>query len=396
MATFSWTGLDNKGIKQKGELEAANSDEANRIVSAKGLDNVKVSRSISLDFGGKIELRDVVLFTRTFVTMIEAGLPIIQAMDILIDQQVNKKFKASLNTVKSDVESGATLADGLRKHPAAFDDLYCNLVEAGETGGVLDTVLARLATYYEKQEIIVKKVKGAMTYPVITICIAIGAVILMLLKVMPTFENMFAEMGAELPGPTQFVINLSHSLQEVWFRGLMIIIATVVGIKALARNEKAAYVLDLIMLRLPLLGNLVLLGAMARFTQTLGTLLASGVPIIDALDIGRRVVGNRVLAEEIQMAKDGIEQGKTFTEPLADAKFFPKMALQMIEVGETTGQLDAMLEKVSKYFEEEVDGAVESLTAAIEPIIMVFVAVAVGGMLIAMYMPIFTIASAVH
>lgn len=398
MPNFQYKAVKANGKNAKGTIEAATIDEAKKVLGERGYKKFSVNKVLELNIKflePGIELRDKTLFTRTFVTMLQAGLPIIQGLDILVQQQTKPSMKRIIRAVKSSVEQGSTLADALRQHPALFDDLYCNLVEAGETGGVLDTVLLRLATYYEKQEAIVKKVKGAMTYPLITLGVAVGAVAIMLIKVIPVFEKMFKDMGGELPGPTQFVIDISHTLGEIWPFIVGTIAALYALLKVLQRNEKSARQLDLMLLNLPLFGPLVLLGGMARFSQTLGTLLASGVPIIDALTIGERVVGNRILAEEIREAKQGIEQGKTFTEPLRDSQYFPQLALQMIEIGETTGQLDVMLEKVSKYFEEEVDSAVENLSAAMEPLIMVFIAIAVGGLLIAMYMPIFSIAGSV-
>lgn len=398
MPNFIYKATKANGKKTKGTLEANNLEDAKKVLTERGYKKFTINKSLEINIKflePGIELRDKTLFTRTFVTMLQAGLPIIQGLDILVQQQTKPPMKRVIKSVKNSVEQGSTLADAMRQHPTLFDDLYCNLVEAGETGGVLDTVLLRLATYYEKQELIVKKVKSAMTYPLITLGAAVGAVAIMLIKVIPVFEKMFKDMGGELPGPTQFVIDISHTLGDIW----PFILGTIAGLyailKALQKNEKTARMLDLVLLQLPLFGPLVLLGGMARFSQTLGTLLSSGVPIIDALTIGERVVGNRVLAEEIHEAKQGIEQGKTFTEPLRDSEYFPQLALQMIEIGETTGQLDVMLEKVSKYFEEEVDSAVETLSAAAEPIIMVFVAIAVGGLLIAMYMPIFSIAGSV-
>lgn len=400
MARFKWKGKDNTGKSISGVISANNPEEVGRFLSEKGITGASVSKAgASLElkipgFGGpkQIPIKNIVIFVRQFVTMLEAGLPIIQSMDILIEQQELKAFKKVLENVKALVEGGSTLADALRAHPNAFDNLFCNLVDAGETGGVLDTVLSRLATYYEKQEAIKKKVKGALTYPLITLAIASGAVAIMLLKVIPVFKKMFADMGAELPGATQFVINLSEGLQANFWLIIGTIIAIVVIFKTLNKVEKTAYYMDMIALKLPLFGNIIIKGAMARFTQTMATLLSSGVPIVDALKIGEKIAGNRIIAEEIHASTEAITEGKTFTEPLKSSKIFPSMAVQMIEVGEATGQLDSMLEKVSTFFEEEVDSAVEGLTAAIEPIMMVFLGGIVGTLLIAMYMPIFSVA----
>lgn len=402
MPRYNWKGKDKSGKIVTGVITGNNEEEVGSFLKEKGVTSVSVSKEGGFKFklpgtGPKnIPTQVIVVFVRQFVTMLEAGLPIIQALDILIDQTKDKAFKAVLIAVKGAVEGGSTLADAMRNHPNAFDDLFSNLVDAGETGGVLDTVLSRLAIYYEKQEKIKAKVKGALTYPIITLFIAMGAVSIMLLKVIPTFEKMFADMGAELPGATQFVINLSHGLQENFTTIIAVLVTFYVTMKILTSLESTAYYIDKFALIMPLFSNIIIKGAMARFTQTLGTLLSSGVPIVDALQIGERIVGNRVIAEEIHAATDAITQGKTFTEPLKKSKIFPTMAVQMIEVGEATGQLASMLEKVSVFFEEEVDQAVESLTAAIEPIMMVFLGGIVGTLLIAMYMPIFSVAGAVH
>lgn len=324
--------------------------------------------------------------------MLEAGLPIVQGLHILAQQQTNNSFKRTLLGVKEHVEQGATLADSLRRYPKVFNSLFVNLVEAGEAGGVLDTVLNRLAVFLEKQEKIAKQIKGALTYPVITLVIAFGAVAIMLVKVIPTFEKMFADFGRELPAATTAVIGLSHWMQANIMTILIGAAAFVGAIVTLRRFEKSARALDLLMLKLPLIGPVIHKGAIVRFTQTLGTLLSSGVPIVDSLEICKGVVGNRIIVEDIQLSVDGIREGKTLTEPLQQAKYFPQLMIQMVEVGESTGRLDQMLERVSQFYEEEVEAAVEAMTAAIEPIMMVFLGGIVGSLLIAMYLPIFTIA----
>lgn len=396
MARFAYLARNRTGQELKGVVSARTMEEATQQLKAQGLTIVSIQEKafkIPLPIGG-ISTKDLVIFTRTFVTMLESGLAIVQALQILAQQQTNKTFKKVILGVKESVEQGATLADSMRRFPEAFDNLYCNLVQAGETGGVLDTVLNRLAVFLEKQEKIRKQVKGAMTYPIIVLVIALLAVAVMLLKVIPTFEKMFSEFGKELPAPTQFVINLSHWLQARWYVVLIIIIAFVVILQVLSRIEKTAWYLDMIKLKIPLIGNLIHKTALTRFSQTLGTLLGSGVAIVEALEICKGVVGNRLIAAEVVKIQEAIREGKQLVEPLRSAKFFPLMFTQMVEVGESTGRLDQMLARTAAFYEEEVDAAVEAITSAIEPIMMVFLGGMVGGLLIAMYLPIFSLAGA--
>lgn len=396
MARFAYSARNATGQLVEATISAKSSDDAFAKLRKKGLTPLSVeergSMGIPNPFGG-VATADLVIFTRTFVTMLEAGLPIVQGLEILKEQQENKVFKKTIQDVKDSVEQGATLAASLRKHPRVFNDLFCNLVEAGEAGGVLDTVLNRLAVFLEKQEKIRQQVKGAMTYPIITLCIAFAAVAIMLLKVIPVFEKMFADFGRELPGATVFVINLSHSLQAKFPSIIAGIIAFVVVIMAVRRYEKTAYYFDRFLLSFPLIGNLIHKTALTRFNQTLGTLLGSGVPIVDAMNICKGVVGNRIIAKDVAAAIEGIREGKTLVEPLRESKWFPSMMIQMIDVGEQTGRLDQMMERVAGFYEEQVEAAVEAITSAIEPIMMVFLGGIVGGLLVAMYMPIFTIAS---
>lgn len=394
MARFAYLARTRTGQEERGTLVARTIEEATQQLKAKGLTVVSVQEKrfrIPLP-GGGISTKDLVIFTRTFVTMLESGLAIVQALQILAQQQTNKTFKRVILGVKESVEQGGTLADSMRRFPEGFDNLYCNLVQAGETGGVLDTVLNRLAVFLEKQEKIRKQVKGAMTYPIIVLCIALAAVALMLLKVIPTFEKMFSEFGKELPAPTQIVINMSHWLQARWWVVLLFIIAFVALLQTLNRIEKTAWYMDMIKLKIPLIGNLIHKTALTRFAQTLGTLLGSGVAIVEALEICKGVVGNRLIAEEVARIQEAIREGKQLVEPLRSAKFFPLMFTQMVEVGESTGRLDQMLARTAAFYEEEVDAAVEAITSAIEPIMMVFLGGMVGGLLIAMYLPIFSLA----
>jgi len=394
MPRFAYVARTDAGDTKNGVLNAKSEQDAAARVRKKGMAVVKLEEKpgFQLSLGGGIPTADLVVFTRTFVTMLEAGLPIVQGLSILGEQQTNKNFKKILEGVKANVEQGATLADSMSQYPKAFDNLFVNLVEAGEAGGVLDTVLNRLGTFLEKQEKIRKEVKGAMTYPVVALLIAIAAVAIMLVKVIPTFENMFNEMDRELPGPTQMVIDLSHWLQNSMGTLLLSIAAIVVGYKLLMQFERVQYLMDAVKLKLPLFGNLIRKTALTRFTQTLGTLLASGVPIVDSLEICRGVVGNRLIADEIYGVIEGIREGKTFVEPLQGSKYFPPLMVQMVEVGESTGRLDQMLERVAQFYEEEVENAVEALTSMIEPLMMVVLGGIVGSLLIAMYLPIFSMA----
>lgn len=396
MPRFAYAARGADGKSVSGSISAKSSEEAASKLRQKGLSVTELEEKPAFDLAalaaGSVKTQDLVLFTRTFVTMLEAGLPIVQALDILRDQQTNKLFKNALQSIKDSVEQGATLADSMRRQPKVFDDLYCNLVEAGEAGGVLDTVLNRLTVFLEKQAKIVKEVKGAMTYPIISLIIAFVCVAIMLVKVIPTFEKMFADMGRELPGLTVAVINLSHWMQDNLWTVLGSIAAFVVFFKVITTFEKVNYVLDFVKLKIPLIGNLIHKTALTRFNQTLGTLLASGVPIVDSLQICKGVVGNRIIAQDVDLAIEGIREGKTFVEPLSESKYFPQMMIQMVEVGESTGRLDQMLERVSAFYEEQVEAAVEAITSAIEPIMMVFLGGIVGTLLGAMYMPIFTMA----
>lgn len=380
---------------KKGTVAGKTQEAALAALRKKGMSVHSIEEKpggFAIPFVGGVSTRDLVLFTRTFVTMLEAGLPIVQGLQILADQQTNKKFKIVLLGVKEHVEQGATLADSLRRYPKVFVPLYTNLVEAGEAGGVLDTVLNRLTSFLEKQENLRKKVKGAMTYPLITLAIAFGAVAIMLTKVIPTFEKMFADFGRELPGATVAVIGLSHWMQDNIATMLLSVVAVVVVISTLARFERTARMLDYVLLKVPLIGAIVHKGAITRFSQTLATLLASGVPIVDSLEICRGVIGNRIINDDVTKTIDGIREGKTLTEPLQGSKWFPQLMIQMVEVGESTGRLDQMLERVSQFYEEEVEAAVDAMTAAIEPLMMVLLGGIVGSLLIAMYLPIFTIA----
>jgi type IV pilus assembly protein PilC len=393
MAQFEWKGVGRNGQSAAGVVEATNQSAVENMLRAKQITVTSVKAKKEAKVGGKsVPLKELVIFTRQFVTMIEAGLPIVQCLEILGNQQPNANFKVIIGDVKAQVETGSTFADALRRHPKVFDTLYCNLVQAGEVGGLLDNVLGRLAVYLEKADKLRREVKGALTYPIITLLIAIGAVAILLLFVIPTFEKMFNDFGRELPAPTQFVIDLSKWLQAYIGHLLAVIVSAVFAFRAALKNKKFHYSFDKFMLKVPLFGDLIKKSAVARFTQTMGTLLGAGVPIMDSLDIVASVAGNMIIEEELISVKTAIGEGKQMTEPLKKSVVFPSMVVQMIEVGEQTGAMDTMLNKIASFYEEEVEAAVAAITSAIEPAMMVFIGGIVGGILIAMYMPIFTLA----
>jgi type IV pilus assembly protein PilC len=320
----------------------------------------------------------------------------VQCLQILGDQQGNSTFKAIIREVRSDVEQGSTFADALRKHPKPFDTLYVNLVQAGEIGGILDTILNRLAVYLEKADALARKVKGAMVYPVTVLVVAVGVVILMLVKVIPVFEKMFSDFGGELPGPTQMVVSMSHFMQE-WIGVFLVatVAAFVAFFQARKRNRNFRRATDALFLKIPVIGALLRKVAVARFTRTLGTMIASGVPILDALDIVARTAGNVVIEEALDHVRSAIAEGKTIAEPLGESDVFPGMVVQMIAVGEETGAMETMLSKIADFYDEEVDAAVAALTSLLEPVMMVGLGGSVGGLLIAMYLPIFKIADTI-
>jgi type IV pilus assembly protein PilC len=344
----------------------------------------------------KITTKDLVIFTRQFATMIDAGLPLVQCLKILGDQQENPTFKKVIEEVRNDVEQGSTFADALFKHPKPFDTLFCNLVAAGEVGGILDTILNRLASYLEKADALARKVKGAMVYPTTVLVVAIGVVVLLLVKVIPTFEKMFADFGGELPGPTKMVVGVSNFLQE-WI-AVVLITLTIVGIaflQARKRSYKFRKATDALFLKSPIFGPLLRKVAVARFTRTLGTMIASGVPILDGLDIVSKTAGNVIIEEALNKVRSAISEGRTIAEPLAESGVFPGMVVQMIAVGEETGAMETMLSKIADFYDDEVDAAVDGLTALLEPLMMVGLGGTVGTILIAMYLPIFKIAETI-
>ena len=400
MPTFAWTGQARDGKSSKGTMEAASEAavmanlrrqgvRANKIKEAgKGL-NAELNISF---LKPKITSKDIVVFTRQFATMIDAGLPLVQCLDILSSQQENKTFKDILLQVKADVESGSTFADALKKHPKAFNELYVNLVAAGEVGGILDTILNRLAVYIEKALKLKKQVKSAMTYPVTIIGIAAVVIAVILIFVIPSFASMFADFGSALPLPTQIVINLSDFIQDYILLIIGAIVFVIFAAKKIYATDKGRDKIDHWSLKLPIFGTLIRKVAVAKFARTLSTMISSGVPILDGLDIVRKTAGNRTVEKAIAHVSASISEGKTIAEPLKASGVFPPMVCQMIEVGEQAGALDTMLSKIADFYDDEVDDAVGNLTAMMEPLLMLFLGTTVGGLVIAMYLPIFKLA----
>lgn len=401
MPVYKWSGINRAGKKVKGEIEAPDEEIAKAILRNQRIGSVKIKRAprdifenLTI-FKQKITEKDIVLFTRQFATMIDAGLPLVQCLEILSNQTKNRTFKQVLKRIKSDVEGGSTFADALRKHPKVFDELFVNLVAAGEIGGILDTILNRLAAYIEKAMKLKKKIRGAMVYPVVVLVVAIAVVVVLLLYVIPIFKKMFEDMGGGLPTPTQMVIDVSE-----WVQSYILFIAAVAILLVIAFNrfyatKRGRALVDDFMLKVPVVGDLIRKVAVARFTRTLGTMLQSGVPLLDGLDIVARTAGNKTVEAAIVKTRASIAEGRTIADPLAESGVFPAMVVQMIAVGEATGALDAMLAKIADFYDEEVDAAVEALTSLIEPFMMVFLGGTIGGLVIAMYLPIFKLAGTV-
>lgn len=397
MATvFQWSGKTMKGIIESGEMTAGTKEEVIAQLKRRNITATIVTEKAKkigfgkFTLGGRVKDKDIVVFTRQFATMIDAGLPLVQALDILSAQVENKALSNTLAQVKVDVESGATYADALKKHPRIFSELYVNMVAAGEAGGILDTILNRLATYIEKAMKLKKKVKGAMVYPAVVTSIAVLVIAIIMIFVVPTFAKMFATLGGTLPLPTRIIINMSNFIAGLG--GLIVLligIATTVFIVQVRRTEKGKYIIDRLLLRMPIFGMLLNKVAVAKFTRTLGTLVSSGVPILDGLEITAKTSGNKVLEYAIMDVRKGVVGGKTLSEPITKAKVFPPMVTHMIAVGESTGALDAMLAKIADFYDDEVDAAVSNLTAMMEPMLMVFLGGTVGFIVVAMYLPIF-------
>ena len=402
MPVYIWEGKAAKGTIQKGETDAPSEKILRQILKAQKINVSKVKQKPKDIFENVafmqpgVKTKDLIVFTRQFSTMIDAGLPLIQGLDILANQEENPTFKKVLMQVKLDVEGGSSLAEALKKHPKVFDNLYVNLVAAGEMGGILDTILQRLAAYIEKNARLVSKVKGALIYPTTIMVIAVAVIIIMLVFVIPVFAEMFTDFGGELPGLTQAVVNISDFLRNNWIVLTVIFAGLFYAFKKWKSTDRGEYLFDKYMLKAIVIGDLLRKVAVAKFTRTLGTLITSGVPILDGMDVVAKTAGNRVVEEAINNTKQSISEGKTIAAPLEESGVFPPMVCQMVAVGESAGSLDSMLEKIADFYEEEVDTAVDAITALIEPVMMVFLGGTVGTMLIAMYLPIFKIAGAIE
>jgi len=400
MPVFVWKGRTLAGEAQAGEIEVARQEEVVDVLRKRKILVTSVRpkpAGFSMPrFGGSpASTKDLAIFTRQFATMISAGLPLVQCLDILAKQSSKPSFGRVIADVTREVESGSTLSDALGKHKIVFDDLFRNMVAAGEAGGVLDEILMRLATYIEKADALKRKIQSAMVYPAVVLTVALGATAFMLIFIIPTFAKMFSDFGGELPLPTQIVLFLSNALQHFWWAGLLAIGISLFLLQRSYATDSGRRAIDSMMLKLPVLGDVLLKGSVARFTRTLGTLIASGVPILSGLEITARTAGNKVVAEAIMTARASIREGETVSAPLKQSGVFPPMVVQMISVGEQTGALDEMLTKIAVFYEAEVDTAVDTLTSIIEPVMIVIMGGIVGGMVIAMYLPMFKLITVV-
>lgn len=400
MAVYVWVAQGRAGEMKKGETEAVNEAAVRTQLRRQGLKPTRVKEKPKdllemLPLRGSVKGKDVVIFSRQFSTMISAGLPLIQCLDILASQEQNKSFARIIRNIKDDIEGGSTLTDALKKYPKVFDDLFINMIAAGEAGGILDTILNRLATYLEKAMKLKRKVKGAMTYPAVVLFVSFAVITLLLVKVVPVFQSIFAGMGRELPLLTQSLIDLSSFVTN---NALYIVGALIVAVVALVKfyqTDKGRYLFDRMILKPPVIGLLMRRVAIAKFTRTLSTMISSGVPILDGLEITSRTAGNKIIEKALMETRKNISEGKTIAEPLAATTVFPPMVVQMIAVGEATGSLDSMLTKIADFYDDEVETAVNAMTSMLEPMLMVFLGGVVGGMIVAMYLPIFQIGNIV-
>lgn len=407
MAVFAYEGKSAQGEILRGKIDApdqatARSKLRERRISATSVTESKSALDLQINIPTPaflkpgVKLRDLVIFSRQFATMIDSGLPLVQCLEILSTQSENPTMRDQLKVIKEKVESGNTFAEALKTYPATFDDLYVNLVAAGEVGGMLDTIMTRLAAYLEKNQKLIRQVKGAMTYPVIVIVVAILVVTILLTKVVPQMADMFAGFGAALPAPTQFVIAMSNWLTTNIGYILVALVLAYFGFLRITNTKRGKFWFHTLLLKMPIFGDIVVKVGVARFCRTLSTMLSSGVPILEALDICSRTAGNVVIEGAIQAASRSISEGRSIADPLLESKVFPAMVCQMVGVGEATGALDVMLGKIADFYDEEVDAAVETLTGALEPMIMAFLGIVVGGLVIAMYMPIFEMAGNIN
>ena len=396
MPVFTYRGTNRSGSAVSGEMSANNKAELQGLLRRQQITPTKMSekgKEFNLpSFGAGVSAKELAIFTRQFSVMIDAGLPLVQCLEILASQQENKTFQKVLVGTRSAVEGGSNLSTAMKQYPKVFDALYSNMVEAGETGGILDTILQRLSTYIEKNVKLQRAVKSALVYPIGVLTVAAGVIILLLWKVVPVFATLFAGLGVDLPLPTKIVIGLSNFVGSIF--GLLIVVAVVggiIGLKVWYGTKQGRMAIDTVILKLPVLGLVMRKIAVARFTRTLGTLIASGVPILEGLDITAKTSGNAVIERALTQVRKSLEEGKSLTEPLKESDVFPGMVTQMIAVGEQTGAMDAMLQKIADFYEEEVDAAVKDLLTAIEPIMIVFLGVVVGGVVISMYLPLFSL-----
>ncbi len=396
MPVFTYRGTNRSGGSVAGEMTASSKSELQSLLRRQQITPTKMSekgKEFNLPtFGGGVSAKELAVFTRQFSVMIDAGLPLVQCLEILASQQENKLFQKVLTGTRASVEGGSNLSAAMKQYPKVFDPLYSNMVEAGETGGILDTILQRLSTYIEKNVKLKAAVKSALIYPIGVLSIAGGVIVLLLWKVVPIFATLFAGLGVDLPLPTKIVIGMSNFVGSIF--GLLIVVGIVAGIFGLKiwyGTPQGRYFLDSVILKLPVLGILMRKIAVARFTRTLGTLISSGVPILEGLDITARTSGNAVVEKALFQVRKSLEEGKSLTEPLKESAVFPGMVTQMIAVGEQTGAMDAMLQKIADFYEDEVDVAVKDLLTALEPIMIVFLGIVVGGVVISMYLPLFTL-----
>ena len=399
-STYLWKGRSPSGELLSGEYQTASKDELVSYLRKRKIIITSVKEKgaqVAFKMPGKnrVGVKDISVFTRQFATMINAGLPMVQCLDILSQQTEKEFFKTSIAKIMSDVEGGSTLGEAMGRHPKIFNSLFVNMVEAGEAGGILDVILVRLAQFLEKLDALQRKVKGALTYPAVVGVVATGATIFMLMFIIPTFAKMFTDFGGELPLPTRIVIGISDFLRGYWWALGAGVAGAIVGFKRYYATSAGRYSCDKLMLKVPVLGNVVRKGSVARFTRTLGTLISSGVPILQGLEITAKTAGNMVVEKAVMATRESISQGNTISEPLKECGVFPPMVTSMIAVGEQTGALDEMLDKIASFYDSEVDTAVEALTAIIEPVMIVVMGVVVGGMLIAMYLPMFKLINVV-
>ena len=402
MPVYVWTGKNKQNKTQKGEFESPSEDAVRAHLTRLKITPKKIKLKPKDLFENvafmqpKVKEADIIIFCRQFSTMIDAGLPIIQCLDILYAQHENKTFKKMLKEIKSNVESGQTFAEALKKYPKYFDDLFVNMISAGEAGGILDTILRRLSAYMEKAAKLKSQIKGAMVYPIVTMVIAAIVVGVILVFVIPVFEEMFEGMGGSLPGPTQLVVSLSRFTKGNIHWIMLGIVVFIFAFRRFYRTTRGKTIVDDLILRLPVFGPIIRKAAVAKFTRTMGTMLGSGVAILDSLEIVAKTAGNKTIENAVFETRSAIAEGRTMADPLSESGVFPSMVCQMIAVGESTGALDAMLTKIADFYDEEVDQAVENMTTLIEPFMLVFLGVIIGGLVVSMYLPIFKMAAAIE